>query len=219
MVISIEEKILRRILPSLITNLMAKDLIDLEKHDINYIRTLIIDYPELINNLNIQVTTFDTLRESIEAEISAGRIQPAIVLTGICIEHLFNFFYRDILAEVHNLSQENISRAILCLNIEDKAGWFLQLTSQYSLPEDLYKRIITINSIRYNIEHYEAIPQPMTDLENSTGSNNLIEKMISTLQIDNLDLITHQLESELSKALEHLIPSYRSSLEYIRKYF
>jgi hypothetical protein len=200
----------------ILQTLISKQLLDPERiNDKDYILLKIKENTHFIEEMRIQVILFDDFRKSLKSELSQNRPMTAVILTAICIEHIINVFYQDLLSVKYNLEKNDITRALSTLKIPDKTGWFLSITTNSQITQELRQKIQQINSLRNKIVHYEATP---TNIDKDDGTYDYIKKSLSTVHLDELESITLELQSELSE-LEHLIfPEYKEAIRLFEKH-
>lgn len=201
-------RIFKAIIPGLIQELLANELLDRDRvNDKEYVMTTLLENCKKIKLPNIQVATYKTLRETLKCEIVAGREESAIIIAGVCIEHLLNHFYQDILPFKYDMNNKEVASALNSLKIEDKIGWFLNITTNNEVPNDLKGKIVSINKIRNKVVHYKAIPEDL--YIDGSGSYNEIKKKLESLNLEQLIKITVELEKFLDKILIENNDDYR----------
>lgn len=214
----VSQELIKVMIPGLFQALIVNGLIDRNKlDDENYAITVLRENYKKIRLPNLQVETYSELRKSLESEIKAGREEGAIILAGVCIEHLLNHFYQDLLPIKYEMSSEDIATALNSVNIADKIGWFFKITTNREISEPLRGKIININKIRNKAVHYKAIPENL--YVDGSGSYNEIKRKLESLKLEQLIEVTYELENFLNKTLLDVDDSYRLAHELSSKYF
>jgi hypothetical protein len=164
---------------------------------------VIENWSELEENIGVVVELDQQFILAAQDAIKTNRLEVAVVLLAIAVEHRVNIFYRAILEAQGTLTNKEITEAIKATNIRDKIGWFLTLVSGYEVYDEMRNRILDLFELRNQIVHYKALgSENLTD--NSQGSYNAIRLKINSLVIDDLINIPEDLSSVLNDALESL---------------
>lgn len=196
--------------------LIANKIIDKDKvNDKEYISKILKENYNEIKSPYIQVELYSELRKSIQDEIRKDRESSAVILTSVCIEHLINHFYQDLLNTQYEMSTDDIIKVLRSVNIPGKVGWLFKITTGIEIPVQLSHKIININSIRNERVHYKAITER---LEDNFEEYDETERKFKDFKLDQLIDITYELESFLNKTLLDRNDNYRLSIELWNKY-
>ena len=161
------------------------------------------NWSELQENIGVVIELDQQFISASQDAIKANRLEVAVVLLAISVEHRVNIFYRAVLEAQGRLTSKEITEAIKATNIRDKIGWFLTLVSGYEVYDEMRNRILDLFELRNQIVHYKALGSENL-LDNSQGSYNDIRRKIASIDIDDLINIPDDLSSVLNEALESL---------------
>jgi hypothetical protein len=213
-----EKKIALRIKTFVLASLIANNSIDKTRlKDREYVLSEIKKNSHLIEESNIQITSFGQFRESIISEIVANRVMSAVVLTGVCFEHILNTFYQELLPVEYDMDAKEVLQVINRLTIPDKIGWFLKIVCGCEISPELRDNVMQINSFRNEIVHFKAIPQPLD--ESNPGSYEKLKAKLQNINMDYLANLTQDLEEELNEILDIINPSYKEAETICRELF
>ena len=211
------------ILPIILQDLIRQGHLDATRvNDTDYVRNMLHEHlDELVHNINWVTGIDEGFMNSAREAVDADRLEVAIVLIAVTIEHRLNMFYRVALSEIGGFSLEDTTEVIRNSNARDKTGWLLKLVSKQEMDDQLKRQITDLMELRNQIIHFKAVPP--ADLDDiDTGSANVIQKRSRELDFKMLLDLPERLQQFLNAKMlviqEELSPDYKLAQQAMHSY-
>jgi hypothetical protein len=211
----LKSRVAELVLPVIVANLIREGLLDKTRlSDAQYIRSVILDNDEIFDNVRAIVSIYDNFIESAREAVVADRLEVAVVLVAVVIEHHLNSFYREALEDLGMLVEGDVTEMIRNSNVRDKTGWLFRLVSEQDMDDELKRQILDLMELRNQIVHFKAAPFPLTDIDDdSIGIANRVSNRARRLDFDVVLDLPERLSRFLNDALgfirENHSPDYK----------
>lgn len=201
--------ILQVFLPAMIENLLRRGMLDRDRlSDLAYVHSVIKQNSEIILDSYSVTRIDDEFIESAQEALAQGRKLAALVLIATSIEHIINLFYRQVL---ETKLGDDVITEVIRNSIHAKLGWISSLITTRQIPPQLVIRIKSLMDLRNTIVHYKAEPAHIDD--DKRGSYNFINYQINNIDFVELFALPSELETELDKIIEEMIPERKIARE------
>lgn len=203
----IGEIIRDRFIPAIMQDLLLSDIItaDSSKEEISEAILNFVNDEESMKKVQLAIVMGDEFELAIENEIHLGRNSVAISLAGICLEHITNEFYNQVLIDKYDFSKQEYDSCMKSVTIKGKMTWLYKLVTSECISNDIIEKVNKICSERNRIVHYkpviEDLDKVMLEADNKIDVNSLLPlieevKKIFTETKDSL-FETYKLASDL----------------------
>jgi hypothetical protein len=206
------------LLPSVLATLLEEGKIAEDRLDEpGYLKSILAANPEIFQGLALCEKIYDDFTDFARIALEEGRTSVAVVLVATAMEHILNWFYRDVLESEGGLTSKEATEVIRS-NINTKIGWLLILVTRYELPDDIRSKLAKIFDLRNSLVHYKIEPVAWRDVLEG-DSNKSLRSRLQEFEEENFIEMPLQLSRALEALLEKMRPSYAAARRFVSRIF